>query len=95
MGLSTSFVPQSGCVGGFTPKSLMSDLYIDELRDKTLRGLEGRAIAGLSTGGFPLGYRSDPERDSYGRTIGHRISVDEQGAKVAAIATAHNDVPHG
>jgi DNA invertase Pin-like site-specific DNA recombinase len=64
----------------FTLKSLMSDMYIDDLRDKTLRGLEGRALAGYSTGGLPLGYRSEPVRDHYGQVTGHRVVKDEEGA---------------
>jgi DNA invertase Pin-like site-specific DNA recombinase len=66
----------------FTLKSLMSDMYIDELRDKTLRGLEGRALAGYSTGGLPLGYRSESVRDHYGQIVGHKIVVDEEASKV-------------
>ncbi|HEX4352783.1 MAG TPA: recombinase family protein, partial [Polyangiales bacterium] len=34
----------------YSVKALMSDLYLEDLRDKTLRGLEGRAIAGHATG---------------------------------------------
>lgn len=30
----------------FMVKNLLSDMYLDDLRDKTLRGLEGRALAG-------------------------------------------------
>jgi len=66
----------------FTVKSLLSDLYLDELADKTRRGLEGRALAGYSTGGLPLGYRSVPERDQYDRVIGHRIEIDTDTAAV-------------
>jgi len=64
----------------FTVKSLLSDMYLDELSDKTRRGLEGRALAGLSTGGLPLGYRSEPQRDEHGRVVGYRIEVDEENA---------------
>ena len=28
---------------------LVADMYLDDLRDKTLRGLEGRALAGFAT----------------------------------------------
>lgn len=42
--------------------------------------LEGRALAGFSTGGLPLGYRSSPERDQHDRIVGHRIEVDEEAA---------------
>src|SRR5271166_671077 len=66
----------------FTLKSLMSDMYLDDLRDKTLRGLEGRALAGLSTGGLPLGYRSATVTDPYGKVTGHRIEIDEETAAI-------------
>ncbi len=66
----------------FAMKSLVSDLYLEDLRDKTLRGLEGRALLGMSTGGLPLGYRSIPETDTYGRVVGHRIEVEANGADV-------------
>ncbi len=66
----------------FTIKSLVSDLYLDELRDKTLRGLEGRCLAGYSTGGLPFGYRSEPVNDQFDRVIGHRIIVDDDQARI-------------
>jgi len=65
----------------FTIKSLLSDMYLEELSDKTRRGLEGRARAGFSTGGLPLGYRSVPARDEHDRVIGHRVEIDEDGAR--------------
>jgi DNA invertase Pin-like site-specific DNA recombinase len=49
-------------------RALLADAYLDDLRDKTLRGLEARARAGLSTGGLPYGYRSSP-RPEGGRVI--------------------------
>ena len=64
----------------FTVKSLLSDMYLDELSDKTRRGLEGRALAGFSTGGLAMGYRSAPECDQHGRIVGHRIEIDEAAA---------------
>lgn len=64
----------------FAMTSLMGDMYIEGLRDKTLRGLEGRALAGLSTGGLPIGYRSEPVTDPLNRVIGHRIVIDEAAA---------------
>lgn len=45
----------------YAVKSLLADLNLDDLRDKTLRGLEGRALAGLATGQVPYGYRSRTE----------------------------------
>jgi site-specific DNA recombinase len=64
----------------FTVKSLLSDMYLDELSDKTRRGLEGRALAGFSTGGLPLGFRSVPQRDEHDRLVGHRIEIDDEAA---------------
>ncbi|HEX7602898.1 MAG TPA: recombinase family protein, partial [Polyangiaceae bacterium] len=66
----------------FTMKSLMSDMYLDDLRYKTLRGLEGRALAGFSTGGLPIGYRSEAVKDGYDRNFGFRILKDDAGAAV-------------
>lgn len=37
-------------------RGLMSELYLDDLADKTHRGLTGRALAGASAGGLPYGY---------------------------------------
>jgi hypothetical protein len=48
----------------FAVKNLLADMFLDDLRDKTLRGLEGRALAGCSTGGLPVGYRSEPVHDA-------------------------------
>ena len=38
-------------------RGLMGELYLDDLRDKTHRGLTGRALQGASAGGLPYGYR--------------------------------------
>jgi site-specific DNA recombinase len=43
-----------------TIKGLVNELYLDDLRDKTHRGLTGRALKGRSTGGRLFGYRSRP-----------------------------------
>ncbi len=66
----------------FTVKNLLADMFLDDLRDKTLRGLEGRALAGCSTGGLPIGYRSEPVHDAEGKVISHRIMIDEEGAAI-------------
>ena len=60
----------------YSVKALMSDLYLEDLRDKTLRGMEGRALAGLATGGRALGYRSVPA------VKGRRVEIDPEGAQV-------------
>lgn len=64
----------------FGMKSLMSDMYLDDLRDKSMRGLEGRALAGFSTGGLPIGFRSEPVVDAANRIIGYRILIHDEGA---------------
>ncbi|MGN6105502.1 MAG: recombinase family protein, partial [Kofleriaceae bacterium] len=66
----------------FTVKSMLADLYLDDLRDKTLRGLEGRALAGFATGGVPYGFRTMAETGGSGRTLGHRILIDEAQARI-------------
>ena len=66
----------------FTVKSLVADLYIEDLRDKTLRGLEGRALAGYATGNVPYGYQTVPELDKWGRSIGNRIEIHEGEAEI-------------
>ena len=38
-------------------RGLMGEIYLDDLRDKTHRGLTGRALEGASAGGLPYGYR--------------------------------------
>ena len=54
-------------------RGLMSELYLDDLAEKTHRGLMGRALSGASAGGLPYGYRA-MER-------GQR-AIDEAQAKV-------------
>jgi DNA invertase Pin-like site-specific DNA recombinase len=53
----------SGQQGGkvhLTVKGLVNELYLDDLRDKTHRGLTGCATRGLSAGGRIFGYRTVP-----------------------------------
>lgn len=37
-------------------RGLMAEIYVDELAERTHRGLTGRALAGASAGGLPYGY---------------------------------------
>src|SRR5262249_46545632 len=46
-----------------TIKGLVNELYLDDLRDKTHRGMTGRALKGRSTGGRLFGYRTSPTPD--------------------------------
>lgn len=45
-------------------RGLMSELYLDDLAEKTHRGLMGRALKGASAGGLPYGYRVGAETGS-------------------------------
>lgn len=57
-------------------RGLVNELYLDDLREKTHRGLAGQFDRGLSAGGRSYGYRSEPVAG------GHRLMVDEHQAQV-------------
>lgn len=59
-------------------RGLMSELFLDDLADKTHRGLTGRALSGASAGGLPYGYR-------VGATAGERVIDPGQAAIVRRI----------
>jgi site-specific DNA recombinase len=70
-----------------TVKSLVNELYLDDLRKTTKRGLDGQFLKGYATGGRTYGYRSEPiyepgRNDAHGRPIpiGCRLVVDEMEA---------------
>lgn len=63
-------------------KALISDIYRDDLADKTLRGLKGRFLAGYSAGGLAFGYRNVRETTPDGRPVGSRIELHEEQAAV-------------
>ena len=76
----------------FAIMSMFAEQYLDALRDKTLRGLEGRAAAGFATGGVPFGYRTEPVTDPRGGILGHRIEIDPAEAKIVRrIFTMYRD----
>lgn len=58
-------------------RGLMNELYLDELADKTHRGLTGKALAGFSAGGLPYGYRIT--------AVGQRAVDEAQAAVVRRI----------
>jgi site-specific DNA recombinase len=74
---------------------IVDSLYIKELAKKTHRGVEGRALQGLHTGGRCFGYRSVPiedltRRDTYGRPriAGVQLEIErDQAAIVRRIFT--------
>lgn len=55
-------------------RGLVNELYIDDLREKTHRGLTGQALKGNNTGGRAYGYQHVPmesptEKDTLGRPV--------------------------
>ncbi len=53
-------------------RGLINEIYLDDLREKTHRGLTGQALNGFNTGGRCYGYRHIPiedgtRKDEYGR----------------------------
>ena len=69
-------------------KGLMNDIFLDDLREKTHRGLAGQALKGNNCGGRVYGYRHVPfyhpiEKDEYGRprVLAARREKDEEQAK--------------
>jgi len=73
-----------------TVKSLVNELYLDDLRKTTKRGMDGQFLKDFSTGGKTYGYRSQPVHDPSGRTdpwgnpvpIGYRLTVHPDEAAV-------------
>lgn len=71
-------------------KAIINEVYLDDLRDRTLRGLQGRFARGLHTGGRIYGYRSVPVSDPAGRvdatgclfTAGMQLKVDSDEAHI-------------
>ena len=70
-------------------RGLMNELYLDDLKDKTHRGLTGQALKSYWCGGRPYGYRLVQDRDTarldaYGNpvVIGTRLVVEDQQAAV-------------
>jgi site-specific DNA recombinase len=68
---------------------IVDSLYIQELAGKTRRGLEGKALARLHTGGRCFGYKNVPienkeKTDAYGRPLieGARLQVDDAQAEI-------------
>ena len=70
-------------------KGLMNEIFLDDLREKTHRGIEGQARKGYWTGGRPYGYRLKPitdptKHDQYGQPvrIGSKLEIDPEQAAV-------------
>ncbi|MFI5297403.1 MAG: recombinase family protein [Polyangiales bacterium] len=64
-------------------KSLIADEYLVDLGAKTMRGLEGAALRGYSTGGLPFGYASRAVVDPAQREpLGFEILIDAGKAEI-------------
>jgi site-specific DNA recombinase len=59
-------------------RGIINEVYLDDLRAKTHRGLAGKAATGHSTGGKSFGYTLAPDAG------GKRLVVDPEQAKVVA-----------
>lgn len=69
-------------------KGLMNELYLDDLREKTHRGMSGQALKGFNCGGRTYGYRNVPiedtsRKDQYGRAavIAVKYEIEPEQAK--------------
>ena len=70
-------------------RGIINDVYLDDLREKTHRGLAGKALAGYHPGGRAYGYRHVPienpkRQDQFGRPviIAVKREVDKEQAEV-------------
>jgi site-specific DNA recombinase len=70
-------------------RGLMNEIYLDDLKDKTHRGLAGQALKKFWAGGKPYGYRlvqlkDETRLDSYGNpeVIGTQLVIDEEQAAI-------------
>jgi site-specific DNA recombinase len=61
---------------GLTVKGLVADLYLEDLREKTHRGLEGRFRRGLSAGGKTFGLRSEEI------ATGFKLGIDDAESEI-------------
>jgi DNA invertase Pin-like site-specific DNA recombinase len=88
-----------------TIKGLVNELYLDDLREKTHRGMSGLALRGLSAGGRLFGYRTITQGPEGGaawviaedeaavvRRI-FRMYVDGRSPRAIAVQLNHEGIP--
>lgn len=63
-------------------RGIVAELYLDDLRAKTHRGLAGQVSRGYSPGGRSYGYRTAPDALPDGTIRGRRLVVDDDEAAV-------------
>ena len=73
---------------GFQMRGIVNELYLDDLREKTLRGQLGQKARGFTVGEATYGYRSQPvgemrvDRRGRPRPDGYRMMIDSSEATV-------------
>jgi DNA invertase Pin-like site-specific DNA recombinase len=58
------------------------EVFLDDLREKTRRGMLGQVRRGMAAGGRSYGYTSEVVRDAMGQTVGARRIIDPKEAEV-------------
>lgn len=75
-------------------KGLMNELFLDDLRERTHRGMSGQAIKGYNCGGRTFGYRNVPiedgtRRDAYGRPAVLAVEYEIDDAQAMIVRQIH------
>jgi hypothetical protein len=76
-------------------KGLMATLYLEDLGDKTHRGLAGRLERGLSAGGRTFGYRSVPLAADAGGKRGQAARVEVNPTEAAIVRRVFQEYAAG
>ncbi len=72
-------------------RGLINELYLDDLREKTHRGLAGQFERGFHVGGACYGYRSEPTPDGQGKRLVIEASQAETVRSIfEAFASGHS-----
>lgn len=66
----------------FFLKGFMGEAFLDNLRDKTLRGQTARFNAGFATGAVAFGYQTKPKTNELGEVVAHTIAIDDAQAQI-------------
>ena len=73
---------------GFQMRGIVNELYLDDLREKTLRGQIGQKLRGFTVGEATYGYRSEPvgdmrlDRRGRPRPDGYRMVIEPSEAAI-------------
>ncbi len=84
---------------GFQMRGIVNELYLDDLREKTLRGQKGQKARGFTVGEATYGYKSVPvgemrvDRRGRPRPDGYRMVIEPSEAEV--VLRIFHDFGHG